>query len=391
MLPAIANAQPPRIRIALELKGRISRGVYQVGQSLPTEMDLTEAFGASRPTVRAALALLEEEGLLKRGRGRSRVVTKAALAPRSALARTVAVMTESVKGIPAHQKQHGWWAYVLESVVESVRLERSHSLLLDPAALDDDFTGQLIADRPRGLIAVHPVVNDERVRGFVQRCRAAGLPVVLYGFEPALADFDTVCSDHETGAALLTRWLLARGRRGLLRVWPRHEGDTYELNWVSRRLAGFDRAMREAGLEPWPVFEYQSSRREPSTTEDYDFAAHALAGYLAQAFRQYPGLDTLIVPSDGIVYPVATACRILGREPGRELMIVGYDNYWRDLTARRWECYVPPVTVDKHNDEIGRALARMLFAREAGKLPREPQLERIAPELVTISEGGNIP
>ena len=52
-------------RIAHELAASIARGEYKVGQRLPSERDLAQAFGVSRPTVREAIIALELDGLVE--------------------------------------------------------------------------------------------------------------------------------------------------------------------------------------------------------------------------------------------------------------------------------------------------------------------------------------
>src|SRR5580658_2960191 len=56
--------------VANELRRRLLAGEYTGGQEL-RDTDLTEEFGAARPTVRAAVQMLVADGLLERGRGRS--------------------------------------------------------------------------------------------------------------------------------------------------------------------------------------------------------------------------------------------------------------------------------------------------------------------------------
>jgi DNA-binding GntR family transcriptional regulator len=51
------------------LKGEIADGQYEVGQKLPTELDLCQRFGVSRSVVRQALGEMEAEGLVKRRQG----------------------------------------------------------------------------------------------------------------------------------------------------------------------------------------------------------------------------------------------------------------------------------------------------------------------------------
>jgi DNA-binding FadR family transcriptional regulator len=55
--------------IARELRNRIVRGELPKGTSLPSEAELIEQFGISRPTLREALRLLEADGLITVKRG----------------------------------------------------------------------------------------------------------------------------------------------------------------------------------------------------------------------------------------------------------------------------------------------------------------------------------
>lgn len=56
--------------------GKIQNGEFQEGDLIPKEMDLSEQFNVSRPTVRHALNDLVNEGYLTRVRGRGSFVTK---------------------------------------------------------------------------------------------------------------------------------------------------------------------------------------------------------------------------------------------------------------------------------------------------------------------------
>src|SRR5260370_39560028 len=56
--------------VANELRRRLLTGQYPGGKEL-RDTELTEEFGAARPTIRAAVQMLVADGLLERGRGRS--------------------------------------------------------------------------------------------------------------------------------------------------------------------------------------------------------------------------------------------------------------------------------------------------------------------------------
>lgn len=61
--------QPQYIQIAEQLRSRIAGGQYPVGSRIPTENELAQSLGVSRPTVRHALDLLTSEERLVRIKG----------------------------------------------------------------------------------------------------------------------------------------------------------------------------------------------------------------------------------------------------------------------------------------------------------------------------------
>lgn len=62
------------IAIKDELLARIEDGTYPVGSIIPSEVELAESYGVSRPTVRQALQLLADDGYLDRRRRRGTIV-----------------------------------------------------------------------------------------------------------------------------------------------------------------------------------------------------------------------------------------------------------------------------------------------------------------------------
>ncbi|MGH8931760.1 MAG: GntR family transcriptional regulator [Egibacteraceae bacterium] len=68
---------PPRARyqqIADQLREAIQRGDYAPGDPIPSETQLVEKYGLSRPTIRQAIAILRAEGLLRVEHGRGAFV-----------------------------------------------------------------------------------------------------------------------------------------------------------------------------------------------------------------------------------------------------------------------------------------------------------------------------
>ena len=58
--------QPAYVRIRDQIKREIDEHVWKVGKRLPSERDLAEVFHVSRMTLRQAISLLVEEGVLER-------------------------------------------------------------------------------------------------------------------------------------------------------------------------------------------------------------------------------------------------------------------------------------------------------------------------------------
>jgi GntR family transcriptional regulator len=67
----VTSPQPGFLQIAAQLREAIRSGVYPPGSKLPSEAELTAAFGVARMTVRAGLAELRSEDLIvpEQGRG----------------------------------------------------------------------------------------------------------------------------------------------------------------------------------------------------------------------------------------------------------------------------------------------------------------------------------
>ena len=50
-----------------ELKERITQGIYPIGSRFPSELLLAQEYGINRKTANLAVAMLEKDGLVKRG------------------------------------------------------------------------------------------------------------------------------------------------------------------------------------------------------------------------------------------------------------------------------------------------------------------------------------
>lgn len=69
------SAAPLYVQIAQQLRNNIQASVYKVGDRLPPESQLSQQFSVNRNTIRQAISLLKQEGLLRSERGSGTFVT----------------------------------------------------------------------------------------------------------------------------------------------------------------------------------------------------------------------------------------------------------------------------------------------------------------------------
>lgn len=370
------SASPRRRAIAL-IRDWIRTGHIASGQALPAERELAKTMGVARVTVRSALAELVREGLLEASFRRQHRV--AGLASGGLMSRTVAVLSKH------HQKDHARRGYDLAIQLDTSRLLEQaglHVLNLNPQTLLDGGLTHLLSQRPRAVLVTYDVSESEVGPDLIAACAEARIPVTAYGYSPALRRCDVVTCDQEAGSHALTRWLLQRGRRRILRVW-RVRSDSH---WLRQRDAGHERAMREAGVAVLPPVVVPGLPDGIPDLTAWNTTVRALAGYLPEHLCAAQPVDAIMVASDPHANQVAAALRLFGKVPNEDIDIVGYDHTWAEEPSRQWEATGPLATVDKRCDRICQELAALVLDRIDGRLPEMPQRRVVEGEFIDLSE-----
>lgn len=123
-------AQPEYLRIAADLRRRISSGEWTPGDQIPTIPDLCEAYRVSPTTIRNAIALLRGEGLVE---SNARAGTR--VRPRPPIHRMAADRyrnTGSPKATPYTRDQGiGWSEYRLDKRFEKVQADGELAALFE--------------------------------------------------------------------------------------------------------------------------------------------------------------------------------------------------------------------------------------------------------------------
>lgn len=365
-------------RLASQLSQIIRGGDLPTGAVIPSERKLSSRLQISRSAVRSALRQLQDEGLLDGQQGRVRRIRRLAGSP-SLMSQTILVLGYETMPVERMREEQGWETYA--QLTASTRLQECgyHYLTLNPETIEAAQLNRLRDDPPAGVLLprfVHPHACGH----LLERMHQMGVPMAMYGdpTDRAVPPCDRVYHDHAAGAEALTRWLITRGRHRILPFWR----FPAEQPWVRQRETGYERGMRDAGLEPLTPIRTPDLRLQDGK-EPFDDMVRLQIGFLQDALGGPHPVDALICANDLHAVEAAEVVRRLGKTPGQDVLITGYDNTWQRDRRNPDRVDPPAASIDKNNARIGESLAELVLDRIAGKLPSEPQQRAAAFTLVS--------
>lgn len=377
----------PREQVIRNVLQLIRKQELPPDAEVPAENLLAERFGVARGTVRSGLAELAARGILeKRGR-RMHVVSRPAGRGTFLMNRTVILLSSTDKDDAIRKRNSGFMDAIQAGALEEMIEQNMHFLWLNGSQLSSRELEELTQIRPGGALffsSAHPTPEFDAA---ARQLAVSGLPVVASVHEFLYPNADHVLPDHEEGTRQLTEELLRRGRRRILCYLPA----TRPEYWVAARHRGYCTAMQAAGLEPHPLPEncywgpFYDDADAWSETRFREEVRRA-AGYLLDCFGpETDAPDALLAKTDWDVPILAAALRLLGKTPGKDVVIAGYDNKIEFNGWAKLERYTPPLTVDKRNNEIGRCMTRRLLARLNAPGDWQPGNVFVASELIVLS------
>lgn len=249
------DAGPRYKQIYTLLRQAISENTYQVGAKLPSEHELVNQFGASRPTVGRALAQLETEGLVERRAGSGTFVCT----PRRGAGFIFGLL---IPGLGITE--------IFEPICRGISIARvggHHDLLWGPTFFNG-ASEEMEAERlceyyiHKGVTGVFfaPMEltcgKDEVNQRITRALDEAHIPIVLLDRDicdfPRRSQYDLVGIDNRRAGVVITEHLLQCGAKRIVFFGRPNSAPT-----VNARALGYREAIRaheNSKLEEWVIY-----------------------------------------------------------------------------------------------------------------------------------------
>ena len=229
---------PKYQRIAEWLQQKIADGTYGPGDKLPSEQELREQFDVSRQTVRSALDVLEEEGLIYGRQGSGSFVRDPA-EEEAGKSRRIAVVTTYVDNYIFPKIIQG-----IEQVLSEADFQVQISFTNNQVQRETEILESLLEQDLRGLIveAVKSALPNPNLPLY-KRLLEKGVQVLfLNSGYPQLDCPKAALNDREAGR-LAARYLLEMGHREIGGLLKSDDGQGL------LRYEGFLSELKAAGIK----------------------------------------------------------------------------------------------------------------------------------------------
>jgi len=234
------------------------------------------------------------------------------------------------------------WAFDFQAGVAHEVGLRGYSLMLQPLAdtrtIERDFVTRTLRAMPiDGLI----LFMTEGLLPYAGELKNMGLPVVAFDDRGAIRDIPTVATTNEIGAYDAVTHLIAGGRRRIALICG-----PLNCAYARERMAGYQRALQEHGLEIDPALVLTEEAVEPSVPE-----------LIARLLNGGTAFDAVFACHDGLAINTLKALRRAGIRVPEAVAVVGFD----DIPAAD-STYPSLTTIRQPFYEMGATAVRMLFA-----------------------------
>ena len=230
--------QPKYLQVADILRKEIAEGIFRDGQTLMTEEELRQRFNVSRQTIRQAIALLEDDGLVDRRRGSGTYVRHG---PRRRQQGTlhVGVVTTYITDYIFPNIVSG-----IESVLSENGVVMNLSATYNDTVAERNILERMLDGQVDGLIVEGArTAKENENEDLYRRLAERNIPVLfMNSYYPGMSNVPHVVMDDYGGGRIAAREVLSRGYR--------RPGGMFKVDDLQgkERLKGFLDEMRSEGV-----------------------------------------------------------------------------------------------------------------------------------------------
>ncbi|HEX7735631.1 MAG TPA: GntR family transcriptional regulator [Ktedonobacteraceae bacterium] len=346
-------------QLTTDFRNRILEGQLSAGARLPADNDLAAEYQLSRDTVRQALALLADEGLIERVQGRGTFVTQR---PASSTANSGSA-TQASPPVVQEQKHIGLllssgqrkMGDILQDImvgVEQAARLHGYSISLRYTEGGKEQQAQDIARMSASGVAgliVCPIDNvaDTDV---IRKLQSDQFPLVFVDrYLPGLT-VDFVGADNKGGGYRATEHLVILGHRRIGFLFFEEE-DLETTSSVKERWQGYTEALHKYGVP------YDPSLLIPDVNPGEGHVSPSIYEFLQRPDRP----SAIFAVNDIVALDVMQAAHALNLRIPQDLALVGFDN---ERFASRLS---PPLTtMAQPFFDIGLRAGTLLLSRIEG-------------------------
>jgi GntR family transcriptional regulator, arabinose operon transcriptional repressor len=341
-----------------QLKGDILSGKIQPGDKLPSENQLSSKYVISRHTVRKALSILANEGLVFAEHGKGTYCSEGIKNGKGS--KNIAVVTTYISDYIFPRLIQGM-DHVLTTEGYSIILKNTrNSIKMEGKCLEDILTKNI-----DGLI-IEPSKSQIYCR-HIQLYEAFDLMQIPYvfiqGVYPQMQDKPHILMDDVKGGYLVTKYLIELGHINIVGVFKVDDSQGND------RHKGYVKALQEAGIlyDPNKVIWFH--------TEDRDIKP---AYSLRILLNDNEKIDAIVCYNDMIALEVIRMLNKKGISVPKDISVTGFDN---SLIAENGP--VRLTTIVHPKELLGKMAAELLLEKINGITEMESKVQRlIEPKLV---------
>lgn len=343
--------------ILKSIKEQLDKGELKAGDRIESEHQLCQKFSVSRQTVRHAISVLEQDGIIERRRGSGTYIKSSVnIEENQQKTMFVAVMTTYVdeyifsaiiKGIEHELSKAG---YGMQVSFTNNTVEKERFILKN--ILEKGMVDGLIAETTRSGL---PNPNLD----IYEKIMKKGIPVLFINSHYTGLDAPYVSLNDKMAGKMITNHLLKCGHRNIAAIFKADDGQGHQ------RYAGYIEALMEADIKI-----RSQSVVWVDTDEVYNMREDA--GWI---LRRIQGCSACVCYNDEVASSLVAICLEQGIRVPEDLSIISID----DSNLANY-CEVPLTSAKNPVEDLGKIAAlEMLELLKGIPVPKVTELD---PEII---------